>query len=122
MLIEMLQSKIHMATVTGSDLYYEGSIAIDRKLCKLAGFRAYQKVDIYNCATGARFSTYVILGKPGDILLNGAAARLVQKGDKVIIVAYGHYDISEIKKHKPTVILVDDKNRPKIKKRARSRR
>jgi aspartate 1-decarboxylase len=116
--IQVLKSKIHLATVTGSDLHYEGSIAIDKKLCKAAGFHAFERVDIYNCATGARFSTYVILGKPGEISLNGAAARLVQKSDKIIIAAYGIIPESQISKHTPIAVFVDSKNQVKSIKKA----
>lgn len=111
MQIHVLKSKIHLATVTGSDLHYEGSIAIDKKLCKAAGFHAFERVDIYNCATGARFSTYVILGKPGEISLNGAAARLVQKGDKIIIAAYATIDESKVGKHRPVAVYMTEKNK-----------
>lgn len=109
--LTMLYSKIHRATVTNADLDYEGSISIDSKLIKAAKFHVNQKVDIYNCNNGARFSTYVIEGKAGEICLNGAAARHVQKGDKVIIVAYCSIDAKEAPKHKPTVVFVDEKNR-----------
>ena len=115
MLKTLLKSKIHRATVTDSDLNYEGSIGIDVKLIKQAGLQEFEKVDIYNINNGARFSTYVILGKDGEISLNGAAARMVQKGDKVIIACYGKYDENESLVHKPTILLMDDKN--KVKKR-----
>lgn len=113
MQIQVLKSKIHLATVTGSDLHYEGSIAIDKRLCKAAGFHPFERVDIYNCATGARFSTYVILGKSGEISLNGAAARLVQKTDKIIIAAYATIEASKISKHRPIAVFVDSSNRIK---------
>ena len=86
--ITLLKSKIHRATVTGADLDYEGSIAIDRDLLKVANLRQFERVDIYNCNNGERFSTYVILGDPGQVELNGAAARKVLPGDEVIIAAY----------------------------------
>lgn len=108
--INVLYSKIHRATVTNADLNYEGSISIDKALIAKGKFFLNQKVDIYNCNNGARFSTYIIEGKKGEICLNGAAARHVQKGDKVIIVAYASVDIVEAKKHKPTVVFVDEKN------------
>jgi len=110
----MFKSKIHRATVTGADLNYEGSITIDSKLLKLADILPYEKVDIYNITNGERFSTYVIPGEPGsgEICLNGAAARKVQKGDLVIIVSYCELEEEEIKEFKPTVVLVDEKNRP----------
>lgn len=110
MKIDMLYSKIHRATVTEADLEYEGSISIDTRLIEKAEMFVNQQVDIYNCNNGARFTTYVIPGKKNQICLNGAAARHVQKGDKVIIVAYASVDIKEAAKHKPTVVFVDDKN------------
>lgn len=110
MKINMLYSKIHRATVTGADLSYEGSISIDKTLIEKANLFLNQKVDIYNCNNGARFSTYVIEGKKGEICLNGAAARHVQKGDVVIIVAYASIDLENAKKHKPAVVFVNEKN------------
>jgi aspartate 1-decarboxylase len=111
--LEVMYSKIHRATVTYADLEYEGSISIDKSLMKKAKLFLNQKVDIYNCNNGARFSTYVIEGKKGEICLNGAAARHVQKGDKVIIVAYATIEIGKADKHEPHVVFVDDKNRPR---------
>ena len=113
MKIDVLYSKIHRATVSSADLEYEGSISIDKNLINEAKLFLNQKVSIYNCNNGARFSTYVIEGNKGEICLNGAAARHVQKGDKVIIVAYATIDIQEAKKHEPIVVFVDDKNRVK---------
>ncbi len=112
MQIEMLIGKLHQATVTQSDLNYQGSITIDEDLLEAAGFLPNQKVDIYNINTGGRFHTYTITGKRGSkvIGLNGAAARLVQTGDRVIIVAYGLFDAKEAARHVPQVILLDDKN------------
>lgn len=111
MMVEMLKSKIHRATVTDADLNYEGSISICPKLIKASGLLLNEKVDIYNCNNGARFSTYVIEGKSGEICLNGAAARHVHKGDVVIVVSYCQMEMKEAKTFKPTVILVDGKNR-----------
>lgn len=113
MKINVLYSKIHRATVSNADLEYEGSISIDKILINEAQLFINQKVDIYNCNNGARFSTYVIEGNKGEICLNGAAARHVQKGDKIIIVAYASIDIKEAQNHKPTVVFVDEKNRVK---------
>ncbi len=110
MKINMLYSKIHRATVTEADLEYEGSISIDSRLITKAKMYVNQRVDIYNCNNGARFSTYVIPGKKNQICLNGAAARHVQKGDKVIIVAYTSVDLKDAESHKPTVVFVDEKN------------
>lgn len=113
MIIELMKCKIHRATVTDADLSYEGSISICPKLIKAAGLFLNQKVDIYNCNNGARFSTYVIEGQVGEICLNGAAARHVQKKDIVIIVSYCQLTPKEAKVHKPQVVFVDSKNRKK---------
>ena len=110
MILTVLKSKIHRAVVTGADLNYEGSIAIDRKLIKAANINEFEKVDIYNINSGARFSTYVIPGIDGEISLNGAAARLVQKDDLIIIACYAQIDEKEIKSFKPKIVFVDDKN------------
>lgn len=107
----MLYSKIHRATVTGADLNYEGSISIDLALVKKAKMFLNQKVDIVNCNNGARFSTYIIAGKKGEVCLNGAAARLVQPGDKVIVISYASIDLIDAAKHEPTIVFVDDKNK-----------
>ncbi|HEY8271101.1 MAG TPA: aspartate 1-decarboxylase [Pseudobdellovibrionaceae bacterium] len=109
----MMKCKIHRATVTDADLSYEGSISIDPRLIKATGLFINERVDIYNCNSGARLSTYVIEGKKGEICLNGAAARHAQKGDLVIIVAYCDMPAEEAPKHKPTVVFVDNKNRAK---------
>lgn len=113
MTIEMLHSKIHRATVTDANLNYVGSITIDQDLLDATGMRVGQKVEILNIDNGERFSTYIIVGERGkrDICLNGAAARKVQKGDKVIIVAYATYDEKELETYKPQVVLVDDENK-----------
>ncbi len=106
----MLKSKIHRATVTGSDINYEGSIAIDKSICSKADLEEYEKVEIYNVNNGNRFSTYVIYGTDGEISLNGAAARLVHPGDKIIIAAYANFDKEEIANHHPVVLLMNDDN------------
>jgi aspartate 1-decarboxylase len=108
-----MKSKLHKATVTDADLNYEGSISIDPSLCDQAHLLEYERVDIYNVNNGARFTTYVIYGKPGEICLNGAAARHVQKGDKVIIVSYVGLEQQEALKHKPIALLLDEKNQVK---------
>ncbi len=113
MLVEMLKSKIHRATVTNADLTYEGSISICPELIIASKFLLNEKVDIYNCNNGARFSTYVIKGKKGEICLNGAAARHVQKDDIVIIVSYCLLDSKEADSHKPNVVFVNKKNKVK---------
>ncbi|MEW6013297.1 MAG: aspartate 1-decarboxylase [Elusimicrobiota bacterium] len=104
MLIEMLKSKIHRAKVTARDINYEGSITIDKKLCDKAKINEFEKVDVYNINNGERFTTYVIYGKDGDIQINGAAARLCEKDDLIIIASYCILDEKEAKKHKPIVI------------------
>ncbi len=106
----MLLSKIHRANVTQRDLNYVGSITIDSTLLKATGMVANEKVDIYNISNSNRFSTYIIEGEAGSgiIGVNGAAARLVSIGDKVIIVNYAQMDEAEMAANKPTVIVVDD--------------
>lgn len=111
MKIEILQSKIHRATVSDANLNYVGSITIDRELIKVSGLHVGQKVDIVNINNGERFSTYVIEGKSGDICLNGAAARKVEIGDKIIIIAYGLVKEKKAHKYKPKVVLVDNNNK-----------
>jgi aspartate 1-decarboxylase len=106
----MLKSKIHRATVSDADLNYQGSISIDPKLIEAADLVPFEKVEIYNCNNGQRFATYVIVGKDGDICLNGAAARLVHKGDLVIIASFVDIDDESVKKHKPKLVFVDEKN------------
>lgn len=108
--ITLLKSKLHRATVTDANLNYEGSISIDPKLCEAAHLHEFEKVEIYNCNNGARFATYVILGKEGDICLNGAAARMCHPGDLVIIASFANFDVNEAKGHKPTLVFVDEKN------------
>ncbi|MEI8129744.1 MAG: aspartate 1-decarboxylase [bacterium] len=113
MLLEFLFSKIHRATVTDADLNYVGSITIDENLMKASQIREWQKVEILNINNGERFQTYVIKGKAdsGEICVNGAAARKVQKGDKIIIVTYAYFEAQDIKEFKPTVVLVDYNNK-----------
>jgi aspartate 1-decarboxylase len=112
MTIEMLYSKIHRATVTDANLHYVGSITIDEELMEEANLFVGQKVDIVNINNGERFSTYVIKGERGkrDVCLNGAAARKVHPGDKIIVIAYAQMSIDEAKKFKPSVLIVDDNN------------
>jgi aspartate 1-decarboxylase len=110
MRITMLKSKIHRATVTDANLNYEGSISIDPVLCEAAHLIPFERVEIYNCSNGQRFATYVIHGQPGEICLNGAAARLVHKGDLVIIAAYADFEQAEAFEYKPQLVMVDGKN------------
>lgn len=113
MLREFLDSKIHRATVTDANLEYVGSITIDETLMNAAGMREWQKVEILDINNGERFQTYIIKGEPnsGVICLNGAAARKVQKGDKVIIVTYVTLNETEMLNHKPKIVIVNDNNR-----------
>lgn len=116
MILTMMKSKIHRATVTGCDIGYEGSITIDPALIEAASMLPYEQVDVLNINNGARFTTYVIKGKKkgnGDMIVNGAAARLVQPGDKIIVCTYARMKEKEAKKHKPTVVLVDGSNKRK---------
>jgi len=111
MLRTFLRAKIHRATVTAADPNYEGSISIDRALCRAAGLAEFEQVDIYDITNGARFTTYVIFGEPGQIQINGAAALLARPGDLVIVVAYAALAPEEIAQHRATVVQVDNQNR-----------
>lgn len=110
--VTMLKSKIHRATVTQAELDYVGSITIDTSLMKAAGILEYEKVQIVDINNGERFETYTIAGEEnsGVVCLNGAAARCVQQGDKIIIMAYCNMSPAEAKEHKPVVVFVDDNN------------
>lgn len=110
----MMRAKIHRASVTDADLNYEGSITLDRDLMDAAGLLAHEQVQVVNVNNGARFETYVIEGERGSgtVCLNGAAARLVQRGDKVIVISYAALETSELAGHTPVVVHVDDQNRP----------
>jgi aspartate 1-decarboxylase len=112
---EMLRAKIHRATVTETNVTYEGSLTLDRDLMDAADLRPLERIDVYDVDNGARFSTYVIEGARGSgtVCVNGAAARLAVEGDKIIIAAYASYEESELKAHQPLVVLVDEKNRVK---------
>lgn len=112
MYITMLKSKLHRVTVTQSELNYVGSITIDKALMDAAGLVEYEKVQIVDIDNGARFETYVITGEQnsGCICLNGAAARCVQVGDKVIIMAYAQMLTTEIENHRPKVVFVNERN------------
>jgi aspartate 1-decarboxylase len=112
MLLTLLKAKIHRAVVTGADLEYEGSITVDAALLEQSGILPYEQVDVLNINNGQRFTTYAITGErnSGIIAVNGAAARLVQKGDRVIICAYGHVEKEKARNYKPTVLLMNDDN------------
>lgn len=114
MLITVCKSKIHRATITDTSLDYIGSITIDEDLMKQAGLVEYEKVQVANINNGERFETYVITGQPGSgaIELNGAAAHKGNKGDLVIIIAYGHLEPSKAEHFKPAVVHVDSNNKP----------
>lgn len=109
--VSMMKCKIHRATVTEADLNYEGSVSICPDLIKASGLLINEKVDILNINNGARFTTYVIKGRKGEVCLNGAAARQVQKGDLVIIVSYCGMPYEVAKSWEPTVVFVDENNR-----------
>lgn len=113
MLRHFLLGKIHRATVTRADLDYVGSITLDPLLIEAAGFMENEKIDIYDVTNGSRLSTYVIPGIPGsgEVGINGAAAHLVQRGDLVILAAYGYLTPEEAQAHAPKVVFVDERNR-----------
>jgi len=113
MLRTMCKSKIHRATVTGADLNYIGSITIDTELMEAADLREYEQVQVVDIDNGARLETYVIPGErgSGEVCLNGAAARLVQPGDRVIVISYAQYDEAELERYRPVFIFVDEQNR-----------
>lgn len=112
MQLTLLKAKIHRATVTMADLNYEGSISIDTDLLAASGILIHEKVDVLNINNGERFTTYAIPAQAGSgaIQVNGAAARLVQVGDPVIIISYASMNEEEAKKFQPKVVLVDEKN------------
>lgn len=114
MTVEMLKGKIHRAAVKQAELDYVGSITVDEELMDAAGIIEYEKVQVVDVNNGNRFETYVISGERGSgmICLNGAAARCVSVGDKVIIMAYAQMTIEEAKSHKPAVVFVDGDNKP----------
>jgi aspartate 1-decarboxylase len=109
---QMLKSKIHRATITDCDLHYAGSITLDPELMQAADLLANEHVHVLDIDNGERFETYVIEGTPGsaEVQINGAAARLVHTGDRVIIVSYGLYQEDEIDQHQPRVVHVDADN------------
>ncbi|GBD45477.1 aspartate 1-decarboxylase [Thermoleophilum album] len=109
----MLKSKIHRATVTGSDLNYVGSITVDEELLEAADIREHELVHVLDINNGNRFETYTIRGERGsrEICVNGAAARLVHTGDTLIILSYAEYEEEELDDHRPVVVHVDEQNR-----------
>lgn len=112
MMLQVLRAKIQRAIVTDADLHYEGSIGIDENLLEASGLLPYEKVHVLNINNGARAETYIIKGKrgSGEIVMNGAIARLAQVGDPVIILSYGLVTEDEAKTVTPTVVLVNEKN------------
>lgn len=108
----MMKSKVHRATVTDANLHYVGSITLDTTLMGLADIREHEQVHVLDIDNGARFETYAIPGGPGDVCLNGAAARLVQPGDRVIVITYADYEDAELDGYEPRVVHVDTANRP----------
>lgn len=114
MQLTLLKGKIHRATVTQCDLHYEGSISVDAALLERAGILPHEQVDVLDINNGNRFTTYAIPTPAGSgtIGINGAAARLVQKGDLVIIIAYARMEEAEAKSWQPRVVLVDQANKP----------
>ena len=111
MLRTFLRAKIHRATVTAADRNYEGSISIDRALCRAAGLWEFEQVDIYDITNSVRFTTYAIYGEPGQIQINGAAALLAKPGDLIIVAAYAALAPDEVARHSATIVQVDEKNR-----------
>lgn len=113
--LTLLKAKIHRATVTEANIHYEGSITIDANILDASGIIPFERVEIVNINNGARFSTYVIEGTRGSgaFCLNGAAARLVTPGDRIIVMSYAGLNAAEVKAHKARVVLMDDENKIK---------
>jgi aspartate 1-decarboxylase len=109
----MMKSKIHRATVTDANLDYVGSISLDPELMRLADIFEYEQVAVLDIDNGARFETYAIVGGPGEVCLNGAAARLVQRGDRVIVITYADYEEAEMEGLRPRIVHVDSSNTPR---------
>ena len=107
----MLKSKIHRATVTDANPDYVGSVTVDARLLELADIAEFEQVQVLDIDNGARLETYAILGGPGEVCLNGAAARLIDPGDTVIIVSYADYEEAELADYAPVVVHVDTNNR-----------
>jgi aspartate 1-decarboxylase len=108
----MMKSKIHRARVTDANLHYVGSITLDTRLMELADIKEWEQVHVVDIDNGARFETYAIPGGAGDVCLNGAAARLVQPGDRIIVNTYADYADAELDDYEPRVVHVDASNRP----------
>ena len=112
MLRQILLSKLHRATVMECDINYNGSIKIDEALLEASGMQEFERVEVFNINNGARFSTYIIKGErdSGMVSINGAAARLAQVGDKVIIINYGMMDSAEMAAHQPKIVILGENN------------
>ena len=110
----MLKGKIHRATVTEANIDYVGSITLDPELMRLADISEFEQVAVLDIDNGARFETYAIAGGPGQVCLNGAAARLVVPGDKVIVLSYADYEDAELDAYAPRLVFVDERNRPVV--------
>ncbi len=111
---QMLKSKIHRATVTDADVDYVGSITVDAALLALADIREHEQVHVLDVDNGARLVTYAIPGDPGLMCVNGAAARLVRPGHRIIVLTYADYEDAELAGHRPVIVHVDGRNRPLI--------
>lgn len=112
MLRQILLSKLHRGTVQECDINYNGSIKIDEELLEASGMQEFERVEVFNISNGARFSTYIIKAPRGSkmIGINGAAARLAQVGDKVIVINYGMLDAKEMAEHKPRIVILGEDN------------
>jgi len=110
---EMLRAKVHRIKVTERDVEYEGSLSLDRELMEQADMLPYERIEVYDVDNGNRFATYLIEGRPGsgDCCVNGAAARMVEIGDKLIIAAYVSVDESEVRRHRPKLVLIGEDNK-----------
>ena len=108
----LLKSKIHRATVTDADVDYVGSITIDASLLAEADIAEHEQVHLLDLDNGARLVTYAMAGGPGEVCVNGAAAHLVRPGHRVIVLTYAEYEEAEVGAHRPTVVHVDERNRP----------
>ena len=112
---KLLRAKLHGGTVTGADLHYEGSIAIDTDLLTAAQIAPFESVHVWNVTNGQRFETYAIPSPAGsgELLVNGAAAHRAKRGDTIIVASFGWFPEDEVASHRPTIVLLDANNRPK---------
>jgi aspartate 1-decarboxylase len=108
----MMKSKVHRATVTDANLHYVGSITLDARLMELADIAEFEQVHVLDIDNGNRLTTYAIAGRPGEVCLNGAAARLVSPGDRVIVLSYADYEEAELEGFRPKIVHVDTENHP----------